>query len=175
MKSKIILYSLAVSLITHGLILFGPFTKRPDNYKSVFSSKKSGFKVSFNQVKNRKRKTKSVKKTNREIKNKTQRSFKKQIITSDTAVTNSKVLQKTIPKYPYKSRKYHEEGVVLLRILVSNQGKAIKSEVLQSSGFERLDLSAVSAAMNSEYESASNNGISKESELELEFKFELNN
>jgi TonB family protein len=140
--------------------------------KSTFSSKKSSFKVSFNEIK--KKRPKKV------LKNKIKKpSSKKKLLatkkTQDTAVTSSKVLHKTIPKYPYKSRKYHEEGVVLLRVFVSSTGKAMKSEIIKGSGFDRLDNSAVSAAMSSEYESATKNAIATDSVLELEFKFELTN
>ncbi|MDT0574727.1 energy transducer TonB [Croceicoccus sp. F390] len=47
------------------------------------------------------------------------------------------------PRYPYLSRKAREEGVVLLRVLVTPQGRAARLEVETSSGFDRLDKAAL--------------------------------
>ncbi len=47
------------------------------------------------------------------------------------------------PSYPYLSRKAHEEGVVLLRVLVSAEGSAKDLEVEKSSGYSRLDKAAL--------------------------------
>lgn len=49
------------------------------------------------------------------------------------------------PPYPSQSRRMREEGKVLLKVLVSAEGKVVKCEVMRSSGFERLDLSALEA------------------------------
>ena len=173
MKFNITIYSISLSLILHGLILLRPYSKKMETHKSLFSSKKSSFKVSFNEIK----KTTKTKKNKESTKLKSavpKRNKKAQPAITDNAVTTSKVLQKTIPKYPYKSRKYHEEGIVLLKVFISKDGKALKSDIIQSSGFYRLDQSAVEAAMSSEYVSLVKSGVSRESQLELEFKFELN-
>ena len=45
--------------------------------------------------------------------------------------------------YPAESRDRGEQGTVLLRVRTSPQGKPTAVEVKQSSGFERLDRSAV--------------------------------
>jgi len=47
------------------------------------------------------------------------------------------------PAYPYLSRRAKEEGVVLLKVLVSTDGRAAKLEIEESSGFERLDDAAL--------------------------------
>ncbi|MHB9880560.1 energy transducer TonB [Pacificimonas sp. ICDLI1SI03] len=47
------------------------------------------------------------------------------------------------PKYPYLSRRSREEGVVLLRVLVTEEGKADEIKISESSGFERLDKAAL--------------------------------
>ncbi len=47
------------------------------------------------------------------------------------------------PSYPYLSRKAHEEGVVLLRVLVSAEGSAKNLELEKSSGYSRLDKAAL--------------------------------
>lgn len=47
------------------------------------------------------------------------------------------------PAYPYLSRRAREEGVVTLKVLVTEQGRADSIAVDESSGFERLDKAAL--------------------------------
>ena len=54
-------------------------------------------------------------------------------------------LRNPSPVYPRPSRDMGEEGRVMLRVLVNTDGAAEKVEVDQSSGFERLDRSALDA------------------------------
>ena len=49
------------------------------------------------------------------------------------------------PVYPVSSRRRGEEGRVVLRVYVDTQGRAAKVEVQESSGYGRLDESAVAA------------------------------
>lgn len=49
------------------------------------------------------------------------------------------------PEYPVESRRLNEEGSVVLRFLVGPEGVPIRSEILSSSGFERLDRAAQDA------------------------------
>lgn len=52
------------------------------------------------------------------------------------------------PPYPQASRRMMEEGTVILRVLVSAQGKANRVEIKVSSGFARLDQSARQTVQN---------------------------
>lgn len=54
-------------------------------------------------------------------------------------------LNNPAPNYPRLSRRIGEEGRVLLKVLVSEQGAAKAVEIDKSSGFARLDQSAVDA------------------------------
>jgi protein TonB len=54
-------------------------------------------------------------------------------------------LRNPSPVYPRPSRDMGEQGRVMLRVLVSTDGAAEKVEVDQSSGYERLDRSALDA------------------------------
>ncbi len=54
-------------------------------------------------------------------------------------------LNNPAPVYPSLSRKRGEQGVVLLRVHVLADGRADQLEVLQSSGYERLDDAALRA------------------------------
>lgn len=47
------------------------------------------------------------------------------------------------PSYPYLSRKAREQGVVLLRVLVTPEGRAARLEIRESSGHIRLDKAAL--------------------------------
>jgi protein TonB len=49
------------------------------------------------------------------------------------------------PAYPHLSRRFGEEGRVVLRVLVDAQGRPQAVEVERSSGFARLDRAAVQA------------------------------
>lgn len=60
-------------------------------------------------------------------------------------VFNAAYLQNPAPAYPSLSRKLHEEGRVVLRVLVNPSGAADRVELQASSGFARLDESARSA------------------------------
>ena len=55
-----------------------------------------------------------------------------------------KVTKKTLPDYPLFSRKRKEEGTVVLIITIDKKA-VVKTEIEQSSGHERLDLSATRA------------------------------
>ncbi len=46
------------------------------------------------------------------------------------------------PRYPPESRRSREEGLVVLRVLVDEQGRAARIDVHQSSGHSRLDEAA---------------------------------
>ncbi len=48
-------------------------------------------------------------------------------------------LQNPAPAYPAMSKRLHEEGTAVLRVLVSETGEALTVEVDKSSGYSRLD------------------------------------
>jgi protein TonB len=55
------------------------------------------------------------------------------------------------PEYPAQSRRLGEQGRVLLRVLVNEQGRAQAVEVQQSSGFARLDAAAREAVLRARF------------------------
>lgn len=57
-------------------------------------------------------------------------------------------LQNPAPKYPPLSRKMGEEGKVVLRVLVNQQGAADQVQIKTSSGSQRLDESAQKTVRN---------------------------
>jgi len=52
------------------------------------------------------------------------------------------------PEYPAFARRMRMEGMVMLKVLVSRQGAALKVEVAHSSGYEILDQAAAGAVRN---------------------------
>ena len=58
---------------------------------------------------------------------------------------NANYLDNPAPSYPALSRRLGEEGRVMLRVLVEADGLPLKLEVRTSSGYERLDQSALDA------------------------------
>jgi protein TonB len=74
---------------------------------------------------------------------------------ANTAITSSgsgpmltttlKVTRRVEPMYPPASRRLAEEGTVQLRVHVDERGRARDVELLQSSGFDRLDAAAIAA------------------------------
>jgi len=58
---------------------------------------------------------------------------------------NAAYLNNPPPAYPPVARRFGEQGRIVLRVLVSAQGDAEKTEIYQSSGYARLDQAAVDA------------------------------
>jgi len=76
------------------------------------------------------------------------------------------------PRYPVGSRMRGEEGTVHVRVTVDAQGRARKTEIVISSGFEALDRAAVEAAGRARYVSEDGGEI-RAGETDLVFSFRL--
>lgn len=61
---------------------------------------------------------------------------------------SSKVLSAKPPSYPIDSRRLHEQGTVVLAVLVATNGKVEDISIAHSSGSYRLDRAALSAVRN---------------------------
>ena len=61
---------------------------------------------------------------------------------------NADYLQNPAPTYPALARRMHEQGKVLIRVLVSVDGTPEKIELKSSSGYRRLDQSALETIRN---------------------------
>ena len=62
------------------------------------------------------------------------------------------------PIYPALSKRLGEQGTVLLRVLITADGKAGAVEIKKSSGFERLDRAAIEAVKQWKFNPATLDG-----------------
>lgn len=74
-------------------------------------------------------------------------------------VTNVAYLEPPVPKYPPESRRSGEEGLVILRVLINEQGRAARIEIQQSSGYARLDAAARAAVERARFRPYLENGV----------------
>jgi len=68
-------------------------------------------------------------------------------ITVTPPVFNANYLDNPAPSYPGLSKRFHEQGRVVLRVLVRANGTAAQVQVRTSSGFARLDDAARNAVL----------------------------
>ena len=78
------------------------------------------------------------------------------------------------PKYPAESRKLREEGVVLLKVAVTAEGRAADVQLQRSSGFARLDDAALKAVRRWEFNPARLGATSIACAVEVPVRFGLN-
>ena len=77
------------------------------------------------------------------------------------------------PPYPPAARRRHQEGVVLISIHVTAQGRAEKVEIKQSSGYPLLDEAALNAVRDWEFVPARIGTIALASEIEVPVHFKI--
>ncbi|HEY1718710.1 MAG TPA: energy transducer TonB [Verrucomicrobiae bacterium] len=77
------------------------------------------------------------------------------------------------PVYPELARRRHQEGLVLLAVKITAQGRAGRVEIKKSSGFSLLDNAAVEAVRDWEFQPARIGSLALESEIEVPVRFEL--
>ena len=73
--------------------------------------------------------------------------------------TDASYLNNPKPPYPPLSNRLREEGVVFVRVLVSANGSALKVELKQSSGFDRLDQSALATVIKWKFVPGKRDGV----------------
>jgi protein TonB len=79
-----------------------------------------------------------------------------------------------LPTYPTMSRRLGEQGAVVLRIKITPNGAASEVQVLQSSGYTRLDRSAIDAIQQWKFIPASRDGQAVAAWYEWRWTFQLN-
>ena len=79
------------------------------------------------------------------------------------------------PPYPALARQRHQEGLVLLLVKVTPQGRADHVEIKRSSGFSLLDTAAWQAVRDWKFEPARIGSLAVECEIEVPVRFKLVN
>lgn len=98
------------------------------------------------------------------------------VVEEDKGVTADALASSAFhPAYPPISRRRGEEGTVVLSVQVLANGKAGRVEILQTSGYHRLDEAAVSGARQTLYIPALLLGRTVDSTIELSYTFRLTN
>lgn len=96
-------------------------------------------------------------------------------IESKGVESEASVLGTFSPAYPRMSQRRNEEGTVRVSIGVRADGTAGRVEILQSSGFHRLDEAALEGARKTSFAPALRRNRPVESTIELSFTFRLTN
>ena len=86
---------------------------------------------------------------------------------------NAAYLHNPSPIYPMLSRRLGEEGSITLRVHVSAEGKPTQVSVLKSSGFDRLDDSALKTVQRWRFVPASRGGDAIEADVTVPIDFKL--
>lgn len=88
-------------------------------------------------------------------------------------VATPSYLRNPAPPYPAEARRRRWEGVVLLNVRVSAQGRAAAVSVQQSSGHDALDAAALAAVRDWDFEPARLGPVAIESRIEVAVRFTL--
>lgn len=78
-----------------------------------------------------------------------------------------------LPRYPAASERLREEGVVLLRFLISENGQVVSGTIDQSSGYKRLDDAALTALSLCKFKPATLDGKPRQDWSALRYRWEL--
>jgi len=70
-------------------------------------------------------------------------------------------LRNPSPPYPPMSKKLGEQGSVVVRVLIGTDGSAQKAEIYKSSGFDRLDQTALKTVSGWRYVPGKRNGVAE--------------
>ena len=89
-------------------------------------------------------------------------------------ISSVEYLRQPEPRYPPKSRKLREEGLVVLRVLIDEQGTACSIEVETSSGFTRLDHAAREAVSRAAFRPYVEDGSPRRALVLIPIEFSLN-
>ena len=86
-------------------------------------------------------------------------------------VSDVEYLRAPEPRYPPASRAAREEGLVLLRVLVDERGRAQTIDVVRSSGHSRLDEAARVAVLRALFKPHIENGITRTALVTVPIEF----
>lgn len=82
-------------------------------------------------------------------------------------------LQNPKPPYPPISKRLGEQGKVVVRVLINTQGTAEKGEIKRSSGFDRLDQTALNTVLRWRYVPGKRAGVAETMWFDVPINFVL--
>lgn len=91
----------------------------------------------------------------------------------DLPSSDADYLHNPKPPYPPLSKRLGEQGKVVVRVLIGADGSAQKAEIRQSSGFDRLDQSALTTALRWRYLPGKRAGVPEAMWFNVPFNFVL--
>jgi protein TonB len=99
------------------------------------------------------------------------------VVSSGTAVvpelSDVAYLVQPAPRYTPESRRIHEHGLVILRVLIDESGHAKAIEIYRSSGHPRLDEAARSAVAGAVFKPYMDGGVARTSAAIVPIEFSL--
>jgi protein TonB len=87
--------------------------------------------------------------------------------------SNAQYLQNPKPSYPAISKRLGEQGKVMVRVLIGVDGKALRAEISQSSGYERLDQAALNTVLSWRYVPGKRGGVPEAMSFDVPINFIL--
>lgn len=91
------------------------------------------------------------------------------------AISAVQYLTPPVLHYPPASRRAHEEGRVDVRVLVDTEGRPSETRVLRSSGYPRLDESALATVRATRFKPHTENGVPRAFWVVMPLHFEMEN
>jgi protein TonB len=87
--------------------------------------------------------------------------------------SNADYLNNPTPAYPRMSRRLGEEGTVVVKVLINTEGRAEKAEIRTSSGYRRLDETALETVLRWRYVPGKRNGVAEAMWFNVPIRFVL--
>jgi protein TonB len=89
------------------------------------------------------------------------------------AISAVEYVHEPVPRYPRQSRRLREEGLVVLRVVIDERGKACSIDVERSSGYARLDVAAREAVQRAEFRPYVEDGAPRRAQVLIPIEFSL--
>lgn len=83
-------------------------------------------------------------------------------------------LREPAPQYPTQSRRLREQGVVVLRVVIDERGRACDIAIESSSGYARLDRAAQEAVASAAFRPYVEDGAPRRAQVLIPIEFFLN-
>lgn len=86
-------------------------------------------------------------------------------------ITDVAYIEPPAPKYPAESKRTGEEGLVILRVVINEAGRAAQIEIERSSGHARLDAAARVAVEHALFKPYIENGVARVAMAKIPIEF----